>query len=80
MVTVAENNPEKLFSFGKEIQYSFAESQIFDLQDWNLRMAYCICTIQTTIKTLIEKQIVTESLGTNQVYDKFFSIWLNRTL
>ena len=31
MVTVAENNPEKLFSFGKEIQYSFAESQIFDL-------------------------------------------------
>lgn len=37
-------------------------------------------TIQTSIKTLIEKQIVTENLGTYQVYDKFFSIWLNRTL
>ena len=30
MVTVAENNPEKLFSFSKEIQYSFAESRIFN--------------------------------------------------
>lgn len=35
-------------------------------------------SIQTTIKTLIDKQLVTSRLGVYEVYDKFFSIWMSR--
>lgn len=35
-------------------------------------------SIQTTIKTLIDKQLVTSRLGVYEVYDKFFSIWLSQ--
>ena len=35
-------------------------------------------SIQTTIKTLIDKQLVTKRLGVYEVYDKFFSIWMSR--
>lgn len=35
-------------------------------------------TIQTTIKALLEKQLITRNLDTYEVYDKFFSIWLSR--
>lgn len=37
-------------------------------------------TIQTTIKALMEKQLVTRNLDTYEVYDKFLSIWLMRKL
>lgn len=33
-------------------------------------------TIQTAIKALIDRQIVTSDKGVYEVYDKFFSIWL----
>lgn len=33
-------------------------------------------TIQTTIKALVDKQIVTRHQGEYEVYDKFFSLWL----
>lgn len=33
-------------------------------------------TIQTTIKSLLDKQLVTRSTDSYEVYDKFFSIWL----
>ena len=35
-------------------------------------------SIQATIKTLIDKQLVTKRLGVYEVYDKFFSIWMSR--
>lgn len=33
-------------------------------------------TIQTTIKSLQERQLVTRTLDTYEVYDKFFALWL----
>ena len=33
-------------------------------------------TIQTTIKALVDKQLVTHTQGIYEVYDKFFSLWL----
>ena len=33
-------------------------------------------TVQTAIKALIDRQIVTSEKGVYEVYDKFFSIWL----
>ncbi len=33
-------------------------------------------TVQTTAKALVDRQIVTNNLGVYEVYDKFFSIWL----
>lgn len=35
-------------------------------------------SVQTTIKSLMEKQLVTRHLGVYEVYDKFFGIWLSR--
>jgi len=35
-------------------------------------------SVQTTIKSLVDKQLVTSHLGVYEVYDKFFSIWLSR--
>ena len=35
-------------------------------------------SVQTTIKSLMDKQLVTFHLGEYEVYDKFFSIWLSR--
>lgn len=35
-------------------------------------------SVQTTIKSLMEKQLVTCHLGIYEVYDKFFGIWLSR--
>lgn len=35
-------------------------------------------TIQTTIKALTDKQIVTRNLDTYEVYDKFFALWLSK--
>lgn len=34
-------------------------------------------TIQTTIKSLMEKQIVTRNLDSYEVYDRFFALWLH---
>lgn len=36
-------------------------------------------TIQTTIKSLLDKQIVTCHLGVYEVYDKLFALWLKRS-
>ena len=35
-------------------------------------------SVQTTIKSLMDKQLVTRHLGIYEVYDKFFGIWLSR--
>lgn len=35
-------------------------------------------SVQTTIRSLMDKQLVTSHLGVYEVYDKFFSIWLSR--
>ena len=35
-------------------------------------------SVQTTIKSLMDKQLVTCHLGVYEVYDKFFGIWLSR--
>lgn len=35
-------------------------------------------SVQTTIKSLMDKQLVTYHLGEYEVYDKFFGIWLSR--
>ena len=35
-------------------------------------------SVQTTIKSLMDKQLVKSHLGVYEVYDKFFSIWLSR--
>lgn len=35
-------------------------------------------SVQTTIKSLMEKQLVTRHLGVYEVYDKFFGLWLSR--
>lgn len=35
-------------------------------------------SVQSAIKGLLEKSFVTESLGTYEVYDKFFALWLLR--
>ena len=35
-------------------------------------------SVQTTIKSLMDKQLVTSHLGVYEVYDKFFGIWLSR--
>lgn len=35
-------------------------------------------SVQTTIKSLMDKQLVTIHLGVYEVYDKFFSFWLSR--
>lgn len=37
-------------------------------------------TIQTALKSLLDKQLITHSQGTFEVYDKFLSIWINRTI
>lgn len=37
-------------------------------------------TIQTTVKALIDKQLVTNQQGTYEVYDRFLSIWLSETI
>lgn len=33
-------------------------------------------TVQTAIKSLVDRQIVTKDKGVYEVYDKFFSMWL----
>lgn len=33
-------------------------------------------TVQTTIKALLDKQLITRNLDTYEVYDKFFALWL----
>ena len=33
-------------------------------------------TVQTSIKALVDRQIVTSDKGVYEVYDKFFSMWL----
>ena len=35
-------------------------------------------SVQTTIKSLMDKQLVTSHLGVYEVYDKLFGIWLSR--
>jgi predicted transcriptional regulator len=35
-------------------------------------------SVQSAMKGLLEKSFVTESLGTYEVYDKFFALWLLR--
>lgn len=35
-------------------------------------------SIQTALKSLLEKQLVTRNLGTYEVYDKFLSLWMTR--
>ena len=35
-------------------------------------------SVQTTVRSLTDKQLVTNHLGIYEVYDKFFSIWLSR--
>ena len=35
-------------------------------------------SVQTSIKSLMDKQLVTSHLGVYEVYDKFFGIWLSR--
>lgn len=35
-------------------------------------------SVQTTIKSLMDKQLVTRHLGIYEIYDKFFGIWLSR--
>lgn len=35
-------------------------------------------SVQTTVRALMDKQLVTSHLGVYEVYDKFFSIWLSR--
>lgn len=35
-------------------------------------------SVQTTVRSLVDKQLVTTHLGVYEVYDKFFSIWLSR--
>lgn len=35
-------------------------------------------TIQTALKSLLEKQLITHNLGTYEVYDKFLSLWLSK--
>ncbi|MBQ6772298.1 MAG: ATP-binding protein [Bacteroidales bacterium] len=35
-------------------------------------------SVQTTVKSLMDKQLVTSHLGIYEVYDKFFGIWLSR--
>lgn len=37
-------------------------------------------TIQTTIKSLLDKQIVTSHLGVYEVYDKLFALWLRQQI
>lgn len=37
-------------------------------------------TIQFTIKSLIEHQLVTQHLGVYEIYDKFFALWLNNKM
>ncbi len=35
-------------------------------------------SVQTTIKSLMEKQLITRHLGVYEVYDKLFGLWLSR--
>ena len=35
-------------------------------------------SVQTSVKSLMDKQLVTNYLGVYEVYDKFFGIWLSR--
>jgi hypothetical protein len=35
-------------------------------------------SVQTTVRSLMDKQLVTSHLGIYEVYDKFFGIWLSR--
>lgn len=63
-----------LVAIAKEIKATAIKGNAF-IKKYNLPGA---STIQTTIKTLIEKQLVTDTLGCYEVYDKFFAIWLNR--
>ena len=35
-------------------------------------------SVQTTVRSLMDKQLLTSHLGVYEVYDKFFSIWLSR--
>lgn len=35
-------------------------------------------TIQTALKSLLDKQLITQNLGTYEVYDKFLSLWINK--
>lgn len=35
-------------------------------------------TIQTTVKSLMDRQLITRNLDTYEVYDKFFALWLAR--
>lgn len=35
-------------------------------------------TIQTALKSLLERQLITQRLGTYEVYDKFLSIWISK--
>lgn len=35
-------------------------------------------TVQTALKSLLDRQLITQHLGTYEVYDKFLSIWLGK--
>ena len=35
-------------------------------------------SVQTTVKSLMDRQLVTRHLGIYEVYDKIFGIWLSR--
>lgn len=35
-------------------------------------------TIQTTVKSLLDKQLITRTIDTYEVYDRFFALWLLR--
>lgn len=37
-------------------------------------------TIQTAVKSLLEKQLITHNQGIYEVYDKFLSLWINRNM
>lgn len=65
-----------LIAIGKEGKAKEIKGQQF-IKKYGLPGA---STIQTTIKTLIDKQLVTDNLGVFEVYDKFFALWLNRNI
>lgn len=37
-------------------------------------------TIQTAVKSLLERQLITHTQGTYEVYDKFLSLWINKNI
>lgn len=37
-------------------------------------------TIQSAVKSLFDKQLMTHNRGTCEVYDKFLSLWINKNI